>query len=219
MGNRARRDRVEPTTPPLAGLVVTLALYATLPGDLADIRHVVTTLAVLAAIPLVVLNPVRFDRQERWSRRLWLALTAVLTAAVLVAFGETVVALLVDVTPRLVIAAVQAWLAGIGAFALLYWQLDRSGPFARQHTELPHRRPDLRFPEEHHLGALRGHAWTARFGDYLRVSLRVAVAFLPSAATAISTRARRLVALQAFAGFVVLATAAARALVVLLWSP
>ncbi|ROQ39570.1 hypothetical protein EDF46_1202 [Frondihabitans sp. PhB188] len=187
--------------------LVALALYATLPGDSAPIRHAVTLLAVLAGVPLVVLNPLRYSRQEPWSRDLSVGLHGVVAAATLAALGETVAGLVIQGTPRLLVAALQVWVAMVLSFSLLYWQIDRDGPVARLHPELPHRRrPDFRFREQG--GAT---PWSAWYVDYLRTSFRTAVAFMTADATPVSRRAKWLTAVESFAGYVLIGVVIARA--------
>lgn len=106
------------------------------------------------------------------------------------------------------------------AFALVFWVLDRGGPVVR--ATVP--RPDLpladfRFPQDEDHDAIdevaRGssrHAdWVPNYIDYFSFSLSNSMAFSPTDTMPLTHRAKLLMALESFAGFVLLALVIARA--------
>lgn len=213
--------------PAVAAVLVALGLYLALPSTfLPELRYGVASIALVLLVPLVAVNPVRLHRQTTWSRRLSLAQTLLLATANQVA---VVVLVLTLVSPsghsggRLLLAAAQVWLTNVIAFALVLWELDRGGPVVRRalsRQELP--RADLRFPQDEDHDAIDEVAarssmvsdWRPRFGDYLYTSLSNSMAFSASDAIPLSLRAKALMGLQAFSGFVVLALVIARAVAV-----
>lgn len=224
----ARPDRGEHRWPAIAAVVVALVLYALLPSGFTPwLRYAVVGLCVLLLIPLVLINPLRMERQTRWSRYISTGLAALLASANLVALVQLIAALLnteEDADGTLLLAAAQVWVTHAITFALLYWELDRGGPVVRalaKREEIP--RADLRFPQDTDPDAVsevarwsaKRSGWTANFIDYLYFSLSNCMAFSPPDAVPLSTRFKILVGIQALAAFVVLVLVIARAVALL----
>lgn len=224
MAELKRAARAEHRWPAVVGLLVALALYATLPNDfLPVLRYVVVGLGLLLLIPLLVLNPHHLDRQTRWGRRISVGQSLLLAAANQVALVQLIVELATAKHangPTLLITALQVWATNLIAFALIYWEMDRGGPVARTHDprkELP--AADFRFPqdedhdtvEEVRKGSSAETDWTPKFLDYLYLGLSNSMAFSPTDVMPLSHRAKALMGLQSFAGFVILALVIARA--------
>lgn len=210
--------------PAVAAVLAALALYVALPSTfLPGLRYAVAAAALVMLIPLVAVNPVRLHRQTRWSRRLSVALALLLTAANQVAVVALIVSLASpdeDSGGRLLVAAAQVWLTNVIAYALVLWELDRGGPvlrFTPDRASLP--AADLRFAQDEDHDAIdevaaassRHADWRPRFPDYLYSSLSNSMAFSASDSIPLSVRAKALLGLQAFSGFVVLALVIARA--------
>lgn len=211
--------------PVFVAIGIGVALYALLPSTfLPIVRWMVVGFSILTIVPLLILNPVRFNRETRWSRGFSIAQSIVLIAANLLALGELVIQLLSPSqgggTALLLLAAVQVWATNVIAFAALYWELDRDGPVARTHlarTQLPP--ADFRFPQDEDDDAVQEVAarasgktgWTAAYVDYLYFSMSNSMAFSPTDVMPLSHRAKLLMAVQAFAGYVILALVIARA--------
>jgi uncharacterized membrane protein len=104
------------------------------------------------------------------------------------------------------LTALQVWVTNVIAFGLIYWELDRSGPFARRmgSETAP---PDFRFPQEDSGPT----SWQSGFFDYLYFSLSNQMAFSPTDAMPLTSRAKALMGIQAFTGYVLLALVIARA--------
>lgn len=219
-----RKARSEHRWPAVIALIVALALYATLPSSfLPELRWVVVGVGVALLIPLIAINPLRFDKQTKWSRPLSLIQTIILLCANQVALVQLVHQLVTDTTaqgPTLLLAALQVWVTNVIVFALLYWEIDRGGPVSRtraKRTELPN--ADFRFPQDEDHDAVDevskrssvSSDWTASFIDYLYFSGSNSMAFSPTDAMPLSHRAKALMGIESFAGFVILALVIARA--------
>ncbi|MDQ0118417.1 hypothetical protein AB0280_00770 [Pseudarthrobacter sp902506025] len=218
------QDAAEHRWPAVIGLLTALGLYGTLPTTfLPGVRYAVVVVGLGLLIPLVALNPRRLTRQTRWSRILSVGQALLLVAANEVALIQLVVALTrADNSngPTLLLAALQVWVTNVIAFALVYWELDRGGPVSRRHLPRPHLpRADFRFPQDEDHDAVKEVAarssvktgWTAAFIDYLYFSLSNSMAFSPTDTMPLSARAKGLMGLEAFGGFVLLALVIAHA--------
>jgi hypothetical protein len=221
--NSDRTVHEEHRWPAVIGVLVAMAAYATLPNAfLPALRYVVVGLGVALLIPLVVINPVRFRRQTRWSRPLSIGQSLLLLAANQVALVQ-LVNFLIHATsadaPRLLLSALQVWVTNVIVFALVYWEIDRGGPVAR--SQSVHARPegaDLHFvQDEGHptsLDPLRRPTarapWRPSFLDYLFTSLWTSTAFSPTDAMPLSHRFKALMGLQAVAGLVLFALVVGR---------
>lgn len=216
--------RAEHRWPAAIALIVALTLYASLPSSFFPVlRYVVVAIGIVLLIPLFAVNPVRLHKQTRWSRGLSIGQTLLLLVANQVALVQLVVQLVTaakDDGPTLLLAAVQVWVTNVIVFALLYWEVDRGGPVSRTHTSRKQLPPaDFRFPQDEDYDAIdevaaRSSAttnWTASFVDYLYFSASNSMAFSPTDTMPLSPRAKILMLLESFAGFVILALVIARA--------
>lgn len=212
-GSRASTARPEARWPATIAIAIAVTVYVLLPASPEIIpRWIVPALAAAMLIPLLILNPHRFTQETRWSRFLSLGLALLLTLANQVEVVLTVMRLVQGTTdaPLVLLSALQVWLTDVVAFGLIYWELDRDGPFARRmgDGEVP---PDFRFPQEDS-GPTE---WRPGFVDYLYFSLSNMMAFSPTDAMPLTARAKGLMALQAFTGFVLLALVISRAVNIL----
>ncbi|MCI2958729.1 hypothetical protein MN032_13600 [Agromyces atrinae] len=220
---RSRTAPAEHRWPVVIAVLIALALHLFLPSSLLEVqRYIVAVIVVALLIPLIVLNPHRLVRQTRWSRNL-----EIVTALVLVAANQiTLVLLVFQLVERagdgtaLLVASLQVWTTNVIAFALLYWVIDRGGPVARVHVpreDLAY--ADFRFPqdEDHDAvvevarGSSRTSDWVPSFVDYLYFSLSNSMAFSPTDTMPLTHRAKLLMGLESFAGFILLALVIARA--------
>ena len=216
--------RAEHRWPAAIALIVALALYATLPSSFfPPLRYVVVAIGVLLLIPLFAVNPVRLHRETRLSRWASVGQTLLLLLANQVALIQLIIELVTAVKsdgPTLLLAALQVWVTNVIVFALLYWELDRGGPVSRtqeKRANLPV--ADFRFPQDEDHDAVSEVAarssvklnWTASFVDYLYFSASNSMAFSPTDSMPLSHRAKILMLMESFAGFVILALVIARA--------
>ena len=174
-------------------------------------------------IPLLVVNPQRLHRETRWSKYISSGQAFLLAAANMVALVELILQLIAGSSsdgPRLLLAALQVWLTGIIAFALVYWELDRGGPVTRRHVERQNMPlADFRFPQDEDADAVEEVAtgsadktgWVASYFDYFYLSLTNSMAFSPTDTMPLTTRAKALMALESASGFILLGLVIARA--------
>jgi len=225
MSSRAERAaRAEHRWPAVIALIVALTLYGTLPSSfLPELRYVVVGIGAALLVPLIIVNPLRFTTQTRWSRRISVGQTLLLLVANQIALVQLVFQLIGSDKadgPTLLLAALQVWVTNVIVYALLYWEMDRGGPVLRttaKRSDLP--RADFRFPQDEDHDAVEEVAsrssvtsdWTPSFVDYLYFSGSNSMAFSPTDAMPLSHRAKALMGLEAFAGFVILALVIARA--------
>ena len=223
-GSLTEPARAEHRWPAATALLIALTLYALLPSSFfPPLRYTVVAIGIALLVPLLIVNPVRFNVETKWSRPLGIGLTLLLLVANQIALGQLVVQLVTSVRsdgPALLLAAVQVWITNVIVYALLYWELDRGGPVSRtqrKRADLPH--ADFRFPQDEDHDAVAEVAarssvklnWTASFVDYLYFSASNSQAFSPTDSMPLSPRAKILMGLESFAGFVILALVIARA--------
>jgi hypothetical protein len=210
-----RQHPGEPRLPAAIAVVVAIALYALLPGRLLlGPRFVLPILEALLFIPLVVANPTRMTRENRWLRRLSIGLVLVIAAANAIALGLLVHALVAGGNAggkQLLLGAGQVWATNILVFALAFWELDRGGPVARARTARPGlQTADFRFPQDEDHDAISEVArrsaarsgWAPGFIDYLYVSVTNSSAFSPTDTMPLSPRAKLLMGTESVSAIV-----------------
>lgn len=222
-GERRRQAAGENRLPPAIAVVVAALAYGLLPSELQfGPRLVMPVLSLLLLTALVVTNPVRMNKESRWSRIASTVLACLIIVANLVGLGM-LVASLPDKeasAPALLLGAVQVWLTGVIGFALLYWELDRGGPVARRskpRSELPP--ADWRFSQDENddtvievkRSASTTSGWVPTFLDYAYMSLTNSSAFSPTDTMPLSARAKCLMGLQATAALFISLLVVARA--------
>ena len=226
MAKRTSSERPsEHRWPAATALLIALAMYATSPAVFLPWLHIaVVVIGLVLLVPLLIVNPVRFEREWRWSRRAALTQALILFVANQIAI-VVLVTILVDPDAeasgqRLLIGAAQVWATNVIAVALVLWELDRGGPVTRstaKRDDLPV--ADLRFAQDEDHDAIDEVAqrssgvadWRPTFVDYLYSSLSNSMAFSASDSIPLSSRAKMLMGLQALSGFVILALVIARA--------
>ncbi len=219
-----QRAEAERRWPVVIAIVVALLLYGLLPSTFTPVlRYVVVVVTGGILIALIFLNPARFVRETRWSRVLSAIQALVLVLANQVALVQLIIQLVTATKqdgPALLLAALQVWVTNVIAFGILYWEMDRGGPVARrrdQRSDLP--KADFRFPqdEDHdtidevRAGSSAQSDWMPGYLDYLYFSATDSMAFSPTDVMPLTGRAKALMLLEAFAGFVILALVIARA--------
>ncbi|HEV7951339.1 MAG TPA: hypothetical protein VGP24_16375 [Glaciihabitans sp.] len=219
-----RKARAEHRWPAVVAILVALTLYALLPSSfLPELRYAVVAIGVVLLVPIIALNPRHLHKQTPWSRVVSLGIVLLLLLANQIAFVQLIVQLVTDTRadgPGLLIAALQVWITNVISFALMYWEIDRGGPVARRHQARTEMAPaDFRFPQDEDHDAITEVAvrssatsdWTPAYLDYLYFSLSNSMAFSPTDAMPLSHRAKALMGLESFAGFIILALVIARA--------
>ena len=113
---------------------------------------------------------------------------------------------------ELLTSSIGVWVTNVLAFSLLYWQLDRGGPGARENLEKV--RPDWQFPQT---GCPDDapEGWQPTFIDYLFLGYSTATAFSPTDALPLTSRAKLLMMLESTISLVTIVVVASRAINIL----
>jgi uncharacterized membrane protein len=170
----------------------------------------------LLLIVLVSANPHRIDQESTIMRMLSLVLAAMLSLA----NGYSVATLAVGITRgtmgrqpgQLLITGGVIWLTNVVAFALWYWEFDRSGPVARA-LNLK-RYPDFQFPQMTS-PEMAPPDWEPAFFDYLYVAFTNATAFSPTDVMPLSRWAKAAMTVQSLISIVTVALVVSRAVNIL----
>ncbi|GGJ28535.1 hypothetical protein GCM10008938_13270 [Deinococcus roseus] len=101
------------------------------------------------------------------------------------------------------------WINNLVIFALLYWELDRGGPWLRVTGK--ERLPDFQFTQMSDAQS----RWKPNFTDYVFLAFTNATAFSPTDTLPLTPRAKWLMMVQAMLSFVTVAIVAARAVNIL----
>ena len=100
------------------------------------------------------------------------------------------------------------WASNVLLFSLAYWRIDRGGPEARL-NQPGTKPPDWVFPQQEN-AALRNKNLT--FVDYLFLAYWTAIAFSPTDALPLSSRAKLLMMLESMVSLVTIIVVVARAI-------
>jgi hypothetical protein len=209
----ARRDLFWPAQLTVAAAIL---LSLDLPSDLT-IRQVwlIPAIEGVLLLGLVVTTPWVPERHHRHRRRVALGLVGLVSASNLINLGLLVHKLLHShhlLGNALLLAGVEIWITNVLLFTVLYWELDRGGPFERQ-GERPSE-PDFLFPQMTEV-KLGGMDWRAGYVDYLYTSFTNATAFSPTDTMPLSPAAKLMMLVQSGASLVTLGMVFARAINIL----
>jgi len=198
-------------------VLVALGLYVALPQAMTGHAAVASALRfAIPAVELALLAPLALGAPHRNAaesarrRTAAIVLTAVLSAANLLALG-LLVARLSDGTVAgrpLLLATAEIWTTNAIVFALWYWELDGGGPPLR--LAEPSGRRDFAFVQMLS-PQLAEPGWHPRFVDYLYLSFTNASAFSPSDTLPLTRWAKLLMLLQSWVSIVTVVLVAARA--------
>jgi hypothetical protein len=168
----------------------------------------ILALVVLLLVPLLT---AMYLGHHRWTRRLSLTITLVLTVGLISSVVFLVDALFRQAESGLVLFrnAAVLWVVNVILFAIWYWEVDQGGPI-RRHTGTPEA-PDLLFPQMT-IDMDVWNSWKPTFSDYVFVAFNSSTAFSPTDTLVLSTRAKILMMTQASISLVVIAVLAARAI-------
>ncbi len=166
----------------------------------------------LFLVPVVLSDPVRLRREDPVIRRVALGSAC----AVLVVNALTLAHLVVGITdsdritPReMILAAVVIEVTSIVANAVLFWEVDRGGPFARNPEYAREgQTPDLLYPQ---MQDPHDTTFLPCFTDYLFTAFTLATAFSPTDTMPVSPRAKVIFMVGATVSVTCLSLVAARA--------
>ncbi|MDG6105947.1 hypothetical protein Daura_07355 [Dactylosporangium aurantiacum] len=186
-----RRTEAEQRWPAALAIAVAVGIHLLLPADLAPRpRWLLPGLEAALLVSVVVVNPLRINRETRLIRPLSLGLAALLGVATAWSAALLVRALFGHghVTPEhLLLWGAAIWLTNVIVFALWFWEGDRGGPAARADGHNPH--PDFLFTQMT-TPDLAPRDWEPTFFDYLYLSFTNATAFSPTDTLPMSTWAK-----------------------------
>ncbi|WP_163685599.1 hypothetical protein [Mycolicibacterium gadium] len=207
----------ESVLPVVVAILTAMALQLWIPKGYTLLpRWPLLVLEVLLLVVLLGINPFVMRRRTLLGRcSAWMLLTAI-------AIDNTLSAIVLDIsiiTGR--VSNDAAVLLGSGAaifvtniivFGILYWELDRGGPFARHAGERPY--PDFMFPQMASPDVAKPN-WRPTFVDYLYLSFTNVLAFSPTDTMPLARWAKLLMTVQAMVALSVAGLVIARAVNVL----
>ncbi|MGH9584401.1 MAG: hypothetical protein ACRD4O_15865 [Bryobacteraceae bacterium] len=206
--------KAEPRWQAVLGLLAIGGVYLSLPERLT-IGPNWTVLAVIAALltPTIVLHRSGSIRLSFW---LGIALSALITAAIVWSLGALIAALPDKRLPpeELLRSAAALWAGNVLVFASWYWRLDAGGPSSRdrRHT---HTEGAFLFPQMTQRGLATARAWKPGFVDYLFLAFNTSTAFSPTDVPVLSRWAKALMMVQSCISLGTIAILAARAINIL----
>ena len=188
-----RHRRGERRLPMALAVLVAAVLYLFIPQQfrLTEVAHYVYPMFLFVLVLILVIgDPGRIDREQRWLRVTTGVMVATITIATAYSAGRLVVGILQgaqfgDAAELLTIGAV-VWVTMVISFALWYWHLDCGGPAARANGTFEEKGilPAFHFPEQD-LSSPAYAAWYPQFVDYLALSFNTATAFSPTDVSAV----------------------------------
>jgi hypothetical protein len=199
MSGPAQKICDESRWPPALTMVFVLCLMAVLPGHVTALPVWISYVA--AAAVLVPMAAVGLTG----GNTLWLGIERTMIIMLAGAYVANTIAELADMIgvitlhPKgnnafsLLSSSVAIWVANVLMFSLLYWQIDRGGPYARASKSSA--KPDWVFPQPATPEDLPPD-WRPLFLDYLYLGYNTATAFSPTDALPLTRRAKMLMMVE-----------------------
>jgi hypothetical protein len=215
-------DDFEPRWPSVVAVLVAIALYVSLPGEIISgsyastfFRVIVPLVELALLIPLAVTAPHRHVYESGRRRLAAITLTGIVTAANTAALVFLVHFLVTGANVQgrpLLLGGAQIWVTNVIVFTLWFWELDGGGPPSRLRD--PDGPRDFAFvqmtdPE------VSAPGWRPHFVDYLYVSFTNSSAFSPTDTMPLSRQAKLLMMLESTVSLLTLLLVAARAVNIL----
>jgi uncharacterized membrane protein len=207
----------EPRWHALVAIAAIAGLYLALPPYLTvGPRLVFPAVVGLLLVPLVLTHQ---RRHHRLNNALGVAMTSVLTLAMVVSLALLIAALPAqkESGPELIRSATALWLTNVLVFALWYWRLDAGGPHARDMRQR-HATEAFLFPQmtiRPREGDPEPPRWSPQFIDYLFLAFNTSTAFSPTDTPVLTRWSKILMMVQSLISLTVLALLAARAVNIL----
>jgi hypothetical protein len=214
-------DRVihdEPRWSPALAILAVLGLLAVLPHHVQVMPvwvSYVVALAILVPMAVVTLTT---------ANTVWLRVEQTVIILFAAAYVANTAAELADMigiitlhppetrSISLLSSSLAIWVTNVLAFALLYWQIDRGGPYSR--ASRMSAKPDWLFPQAA-APEITSPDWRPLFLDYLFLGYNTATAFSPTDVLPLTRRAKMLMMLESTISLLTLVIVAARAVNVL----
>jgi len=221
-GGREREEQIESVweAAPAVGLVIAgqLALALLSREEHWQLIGLGWWIWLIPAIPeLILLVPLAWHlpRRRLEQRGLRRAVSLSLIGLISVANGALICTLVTSLLrgdehsgPELLAKAVTVWGTNVVAFGLWFWVFDRGGPSRREQPDQPP--PDFQFPQMEN-PQLAAPDWYPKLVDYIYISFTNSIAFSPTDAMPLSTRAKLLMLSESATSAITVLLAAARA--------
>jgi uncharacterized membrane protein len=212
--------RAERRAPMALAVITAGVLYLMIPSQfiISSSSHVIyPTLLVVLLVVLIIGDPGRIDRENRWLRIMTGVLVSVITIGTALDVVRLVQGILdgasFDTAQELLRIGAVVWITNVIAFALWYWHLDAGGPAARVRSETLVA-PAFRFPEQD-LPDEVAAGWYPQFVDYLFLSFNTATSFSPTDVSPIRHWSKLFLMVESVISITVLVLVVARAINVL----
>jgi hypothetical protein len=210
---RRRLDQGDPLWPAQLAIATAIACHLLVSDKLViGPTWLVPGVAGVLLVVLIFDGPRRASEKRNARQRiLALALLGLLGLAYLVSLVLLVHYLIVggQVDGRqLIESGIVLWATNVLIFSVLYWEMDRGGPFVRFHK--PKEWPDFQFPQMEN-PELAAPDWHPRLFDYMYISFTNSIAFSPTDAMPLTTRAKLLMLSESASSAITVLLAAARA--------
>jgi hypothetical protein len=210
--------KAEPRWPPALAILVVLFLLVVLPHHV-QVMPVwvfrVAALAVLVVMAAVTLTPAN-TLWQRIERMLIILLAVAYIANTIVELADMIGIITLHPLKSnvfwLLSSSVAIWVANVLTFSMLYWQIDRGGPYARA-SKLSIK-PDWLFPQAATPEDVPPD-WRPLFLDYLFLGYNTATAFSPTDVLPLTRRAKMLMMLESTISLLTLVIVVSRAINVL----
>ena len=185
--------------PPALAILAVLVMLTVLPGHIHVLPVWVVrlfALSVLGSMLAVGLTT---------GNTLWLSIERTIIIVIAGAYVANTIAELADLIGvvtlhpsvanafSLLSSSVAIWVANVLTFSLLYWEIDRGGPYARASKSSA--KPDWVFPQPATPEDLPPD-WRPLFLDYLYLGYNTATAFSPTDALPLTHRAKMLMMIE-----------------------
>jgi hypothetical protein len=209
--------RGEPRWAMATTVVMAAVLHATLPAQIRAVGQVwvYPTVVVGLLAVLVVGDPGRIDKRDRWLRvvtGLLIAFITIVNAVSAVHLVELIIAnsdKQLGSADRLLGSGAAIWLINVLAFGLWYWDLDQGG--AAERVAGTSRLPAFAFPEMSNQELVRT-GWYPELIDYLHMSFGTSTALGPSDVSAIKHWSKIMMTLQSAVSLLLAVLIIARAI-------
>jgi hypothetical protein len=218
MTEQPRTLPVEPRWPVVLAVVAAVLLVALLPGRIRVLpRWVPYAVGILLIIPMgaiqMGMEPRRWQRVEHALTLIFFVVAEVATLITLLRMISGMVWRSGGMSGRQLLASgIGIWVTNVFMFSMLYWQMDRGGPAARQ---IPSGSlPDWLFSED---SASKNVAagWRPVFVDYLFLGFSTATAFSTTDTVPLTPRAKMLMMLESTVSFMTTVVVLSRAINIL----
>ena len=207
----------EPRWPPVLAILAVLFLMIVLPHHVLVMPIWISRLAGLAV--LVPMAAVAFTANTRWLRieRTMIMLAAGAYIANTIVELADMIGIITLHPPEsraisLLSSSVAIWVTNLLTFSLLYWQIDRGGPYAQASGLRV--KPDWLFPQAGIPKDMPPN-WRPLFLDYLSLGYNTATAFSPTDVLPLTRRAKMLMMLESTISLLTLVIVVSRAINVL----